>query len=436
MFNAIKTKTKQAWNWTKNQIKKIAIALGIVGIAVAVGTALPPDQPINPFLTIDGKLTEFVYTDDNTGEDLIIRTNRENYFNLGGNFNLYFSITNESGKDQQVKTTFSFDESDQKYVNAIQEYGGETVIFIPTSTIPAVINPKTGTSTPERIIPAQEIKRTIWTDMPISKKIISSSITRKDIKATAENKGNDFLLKSGETKFFKAKIAYTDFANREEFFIEAFGSMGGYGHLDPWTYTQLFNTLTDGSINAQDSWVGAAVIQTTTKYEGAKALSFSSGQTAERTLAGNESTAGTWYFAFNVDIGTGYQLFLFMDGNDSNSIYFKFDQGSPVNLKNYVTSWTTLETTIAENVWYKMEIVYVGSSDSWKYRLRKEGEAWGAQSASLGTYGTVAEIDRLGFHSGSDAVVYLDSLGPNEPQLDVPAAPPSKPGQVIIIEEE
>jgi len=38
MFNWIRNKTKSAWNWVKSKTKKILIGLGIIGVAMAIGT--------------------------------------------------------------------------------------------------------------------------------------------------------------------------------------------------------------------------------------------------------------------------------------------------------------------------------------------------------------------------------------------------------------
>ena len=216
-------------NWLKqklNGFKRWIIAL-IVG-TVCLAALVPLTEPL-PTLMIDGEAIVFAHTDENTDENLIIRTDQKEYVNFWGSFSAYFSIMNKSGEDQQIRVVFSLQESPQKYVRTIQEYGGEIITLIPTSTIPLLT---TATSTvQERIIPAKQVIKTIWTDKTIDKKPIPALSNRKSIKQTKENKGTEFLLKNGETKFFKANIKYSDFKDREEFLIEAFGDQGGYGHL-------------------------------------------------------------------------------------------------------------------------------------------------------------------------------------------------------------
>lgn len=67
-----------------------------------------------------------------------------------------------------------------------------------------------------------------------------------------------------------------------------------------WTYTQNFNSLNDGDLNAQDSWVANSAfdVQTSVVAEGAKAVSCISGggYDAERAFTGI-TTSGTMHIS-------------------------------------------------------------------------------------------------------------------------------------------
>ncbi len=63
------------WFWTKKWFIKILIALGIIGIGIAATIG----SPTISFVDVNGEQIIFAYTDDNTNENLIIRTDKEVY---------------------------------------------------------------------------------------------------------------------------------------------------------------------------------------------------------------------------------------------------------------------------------------------------------------------------------------------------------------------
>jgi len=217
---------KKIWSWIKRKIKEILIITGVIGIASAA-TFLPNGDV--PSLSVDGKMVKLAYTDDNSGEELIIRTDQERYFNPFGSISVVYSITNNSDKDQWVKTVFSFNDQNgnKKYVKEIEEYDG--------TTIEEVVIPAHYVSSTKEFVATTTIQKekTLWKKHALSDFNASEvTVKRKDIKKTKGFKKNTFFLKSGETRFFRASINYTDFNDKEEFFIEAFGSKGAYGHLE------------------------------------------------------------------------------------------------------------------------------------------------------------------------------------------------------------
>ncbi|MCK4553961.1 hypothetical protein KAU19_03285, partial [Candidatus Parcubacteria bacterium] len=117
------------------------------------------------------------WTDDNTGEDLIIQSDKKIY-NGFNQIDVFFSITNISKKDQEVDIEFLSQKNN--HIN--------------------LINPC------ERI---------------------ASNLT--DTSAPSAGAA----LGAGKTNFYKATLKFPPMT-KGEFFIKATGDKGGYGYLDPW----------------------------------------------------------------------------------------------------------------------------------------------------------------------------------------------------------
>ncbi|HDY68810.1 MAG TPA: hypothetical protein ENH85_13595 [Candidatus Scalindua sp.] len=410
---------------------------GIVAIFSIWGLASVVNQPKIPSFKVDGQNIEVAYTDDNTNEDLIIHTNQKDYMNLGGNITVYFSVLNNSGQDQTIKAVFSLNDGSgqKKYVKDIGEYNGEETIF-EERIIPSYISSTTDELIATSTIITEKII-TKWAKHNLTDFVSPAISNRKDIKNTQSFKNNEFLLAKGETKFFKAIIAYTDFKNREEFFIEAFGSLGAYGHLDPWAYEQLFNALNDGTLDSQDSWVGGAVdpvVQTSVKFEGAKGVSLlvlGNNVTATRSLGGDATSAGTWYFAIRAKSSNTNNKYLIIKFNDSGSGEIPFYIGTPDGGTTYYLRGFDNETfqnlqEVSLNTWYVIKVEYDGSRDSgqgeYKYTVYEEGVGWGSESAWRGCRNSAPEIDQIFIQSESGIEGYIDTITPNNPILDFPPA--------------
>lgn len=427
----IKSFLLEKWNWVKSKWKQF---LAVLGVGILLAQVIPTLIPETPSLMIDGQLVEFIYTDNNTDENLIIHTTQENYMNFAGNITVYYSVLNNSGKDQTIKTVFSLKDGSgqKKYIKDISEYNGEETI---EKVIPAhyknIAMPIDEWVWVEETTTTEQITK--WAKYNLTDFVLPAISKRKDIKNTHSLKNNEFLLQAGETKFFKAKIDYTDFKDREEFFIEAFGSLGAYGHLDPWTYEQLFNGLNDGNLTGQDSWTGgfSNLVQTTTKFEGAKGLKGTGGGVNNllnhRILtAGEKSTAGTWYFAWRLDSGTipdtngqGISTF-WQDADNVNAILIGMHRTSSgvYKIRYYISSWNDYKT-VNLDTWYVIEIEYDGGANTYKLRVFEEGVGWDAQSGALSCRGTCAEIDGIEWHINANANVTgeIDTLTPTDPTV-------------------
>ena len=201
------------------------------------GALVTANPVLIPALTTNDKDSlEFFYTDDNTGEDLIINSDKENYTGPG-EITVYFSVQNISIKNQNVDLAF--------YANANLVDIQEVVFDVPYQ---------------RKVIDYSEIEKcgigeneegdsvaycyypevgshleTYYVDEWQKKEKNSNEVHRPDNSKTVKNlkeKGNiTSLINSGNTKYYKAKLQYKPFSSREEFFIEAVGDQGGYGHL-------------------------------------------------------------------------------------------------------------------------------------------------------------------------------------------------------------
>jgi len=149
--------------------------------------------------------TVMAYTDENEGEDLIIRSDRKVYSDFS-NASVYFSVTNENESDQKVELQFYFPET-----------AGEV----------------------ERV---EAFVENEWQLIDLRSEAINEYLTKysealhkkKPVNASFLAKGKvAFDIEAGETEFFRMRISYPP-SEQDEFWFEAFGDAGGYGLLDPW----------------------------------------------------------------------------------------------------------------------------------------------------------------------------------------------------------
>jgi hypothetical protein len=227
-------------------------------------------------LNVDDREIKFDYTDDNSNENLIIKTNSKKYFGLTS-ATVYFSVENIGVRDEQVNFQYYFP-AGVGSVAKMEKLNVDSPYLLETPKIDAQIyecangwdkrdNSWTCYPTGEEKIcnlvspnrrycrvegvevgTEKKIKyRSLWEDVNMSDKLSlpdksffkrllglgpqSKSVpeTLQPIKATADSEA----ITPGEVKYYKATINFPP--NSEgEFYIEAIGSSDGYGLLDPW----------------------------------------------------------------------------------------------------------------------------------------------------------------------------------------------------------
>ncbi|MFH1427490.1 MAG: DUF2341 domain-containing protein, partial [Patescibacteria group bacterium] len=181
------------------------------------------DKPVelntNNKIIHQDKIIELTWEDDNTNENLIIRSDQKTYYGFNS-AEVYFSVTNESTKDQEVNVCFLFD--------------------LPSSQLLEIKKINNDDN--------EKLKLEEFNEEANLDKLKNSEISRKDNKGlTAGSQAVD-IVKANKTNYYKAKIAYAPMS-KGEFLIEAFGKNNAYGLLDPF-YASDYSYYKTVTINA------------------------------------------------------------------------------------------------------------------------------------------------------------------------------------------
>jgi len=209
-------------------MKKIISTILITAVLIGGGIFLNQKAVASPAPSIDfnGEIITFPYTDDNTGENLIIRTDKQTY---GGwdSAVVYVMVENISGENQETKikfidpkqSEFLFEigrlEKDVEYQVEVDDF---TTVYYDCSY--------TSTSTGETI--EQTCEKQEKTGSHFETKYRDEWQPLEDIDNEAE-----FVLPKNKIAYFKTRIQFPH-NTKDEFFIEITGDKNGYGHLDPW----------------------------------------------------------------------------------------------------------------------------------------------------------------------------------------------------------
>lgn len=204
-----------------------------------------------------------------------------------------------------------------------------------------------------------------------------------------------------------------------------------------WVYEQKFNDLNDGDLNGQDSWSGATSfdVQTTTKFEGTKALADLAGS-GDRSIvrAGMNCSSGVVYIAMNIHgygVRGSAQLTVFKDsaGKQCFEIQLRYPDGTEDIGLYVVGNPLYLLTTVTVDTWYiiaaEWEKDHGGAGVHMvRFKWKVSGGTYSAwtdwYNDSLATDGT---IDSLGLRlTDSDYFGWWDTITPTDPAPDAPPA--------------
>jgi len=346
------------------------------------------------------------FTDENEGEDFIIKTDEKDYVSLGGGVIVNFSITNISKTDQDADVVFSL--GAKQDVNYVKRFEGNREIITYTE--------KTATTTSKEI----RTKEPIWEIVDFNSFDVSkSSLTRKDTKGREVDKTFKDTFKVGETKYYKSSIQVPLGITENEWFIEVFGQ--DYGHLDPnnWTYEEKFNDLTTGDLNGQDSWSGGTGYDVTTTaaaiYEGTKGVSETASLSIQRQITSIDS--GTMYVSMKTnDANTNGGGYLILNNNAGLSdVLVNFWSDYTIRtLNDTQTAWIQVGSeTWSADTWSRIGIqfrctgaaAYEGLSERY-YNISVDDGAWNGPYEMERSSGT--NIEDIKFYRLGSSENYWD----------------------------
>ena len=209
-----------------NKLKLWIIGTGIIGgIALAATIGLTPEGI--PFIEVNGELIVFEYTDDNTGENLIIRTDKQTYGGWEGT-DMYLMVENISGEKQETKIKF-IDPEQSGFLAGISRLEKDvpyqiTVDDYATSSYGCGYNEWTNGSTTKT-----------WIDKICERKEIignhQETRYRDEWQALEDFEDEaEFALPKNKTAYFKAHIEFPH-DTEGEFEILTTGDKQGWGHL-------------------------------------------------------------------------------------------------------------------------------------------------------------------------------------------------------------
>jgi len=439
-------------------MKKLIIAILLFSLAgCTTNTQLGAEKKIEELsreitsINIDGVMTSIEFTDDNTNEDIIIKSDQKEYFNLGGTFTSYFSVENKTGVAQDIDTVFALNTGD---VLEVFEYNG----YIEEDII--VEKEVSATSTKELGANETKTKTTSkWKSKSLKKadkykkdkvKITNNKgllgateYTRKDIKETDATKIFTDTFTVGEKKFYKASIKITS-GDREEFFIEAFGEDGSYGILDPWSYDQDFDDLDDGTLVGQDSWSKTGGTDSTDIDSTYALLSSTKGvifpvtvslnSSYQRTVAGG--TDGTFYFATKCTTvaPAGHQHVVSLDSGSTYGVFISWVRvdADTYKIQAYADGgYVDLFTGLSQDTTYVIAIEYeTDTADQYRGKIKSAGGTFGSFSTWRTFIKGQSSMTRLKIIKDWGWGVIMDEFSATDPN---PVTPPTS-RRIISIE--
>lgn len=376
-------------------------------VAVFTMLSLKPSPPFgeaitNPVISIDGKSVEMAFTDDNNGEDLIINTEAKNFFGLGGAV-VPFTIQNVSGSDQNINIVIS--SSGNIETTYLKMLTGEKSVVISKKNF-------THSTTTGEIdtIPKETVITSEWDIIKQrdTGEIADRSqfgIATKNVAGT-HTKANQVFISAGETKTFKLSQRYLGDPGGDEFFIEAFGDQGGYGHLDPndWVAVEPLDGTdnadlhgTSGGSGWSAAWSGSGqgfAFDTADPFEGTSAVDNS---TSDRVILRALTTTvdtGIVKLALNnsaIDSGMYYQF-----RTSGGSTRFNIDSTLGVDVTDFVirngaeTDSEEIVTNYSENTWYAFHLDFDSTAGTVRARLDAD-TAWSA-TIDMDSTGEIGQI--------------------------------------------
>lgn len=347
------------------------IALATVAGITYLGGA---GDPIPTPLTFNGHTTEMSFTDDNTGEDLIIYTDSERIGSWSEATGI-MSATNISGKDQTYQ--FQFHTGKNEDLVSLEEYIPQVPYEIEVDDFALLDTCKYSDFEKKEVC----YKEKVGSHMETRYKdewgvVIEKTVENFDSKDVKKQEGftaksqSEFLIADGETKYFKYTIKHAPGGlkknNEGKFFIKAFGSKGSYGSLDPWYGTAgwlyrksitIDHTKVTGSGNFTafpvDVDLTDSGLQANAQADGDDILFTSSDGTTKLDHEIEIYTSATGRLTAWVEIPT-------LDFDDNTIIYMYYGNAGASSQQNATGVWDSNYT----GVWHMPDGTTLTSNDS------------------------------------------------------------------------
>lgn len=350
------------------------------------------------------------FTDDNIGEDFIITTDKKDYYTLGENFSVYFSITNTHNTVDDIEIVFSLGK--KQTVTSLNKYLSTNYIDREQDFVAP-------------IIPYTNNQLAYDDYLTLTKKSTSdlkNSIERKDTKDKDINSIFYDVIGPNETNYYRLDLRIDKKIKAgDEWFIEVFGN-NTYGHLDPnnWIYEQDFETLTNGDLNSQDSWTADTnfdVEENVNSYSGDKDLKLvvSSTDFINATRSVSSISQGTFYIStkFEETSGTTNADIELYDTNGVNLLRV-FYNGTDWQWLNS-TGWGTLQSSPTLDTWYRIGIEWDNTNQANKYRVNINDGTWSSWENTTGSrsFSGIDTILLSGRNETGVGAVYFDLINPD-----------------------
>ena len=192
------------------QIPKVEVPASLKIIHKLAGATSTSTSPtLDTSVRLFGKDVKLDYTNENAGEDLIIKMTQQNF-----SINLPKPIASRPMPDLIPKSIMDFSITN---ISGLDQF----VTIVLTSN---------GKISVTRLRSTNQI---VSQDVVVRKTSIGlSSIIKKTVIGNSFATGDPVLIPAGGTEYFEADLTlnFSKVGDSEDFYLEAFGNLGGYGH--------------------------------------------------------------------------------------------------------------------------------------------------------------------------------------------------------------
>lgn len=239
---------------TYNQLRNYMIAVlglvGVISITLYTGSINYATRSVTP-IEMDGKTITFTCTDSIAGENLVIIIDQCEYKNGLSHAIVYAAVANRSGVNQDVElmaffrgsgkrireisvlTNVTQEVHDPVYTETCQDQSVTSSSTGETNITNVCTQTQTGTTT-------RQVTTPMWGPLPTTKRDVIEVAkeagllkgkTREQVSDFfAGDKSTAFPIKKNEVLYYKIHIEFPPQV-RDEFYLEAVGSAGGYGFM-------------------------------------------------------------------------------------------------------------------------------------------------------------------------------------------------------------